>query len=212
MFKDERIIKIYGLFCNSACAAATAQGMLIPFFCLILRNESLQEQLRLSSLIMVIYGFGATFGGQILGQVNDRLGGSKAVSRANIFLHFLIYGSLFICNEIHEFGFICFFASFWIGVADSSQMTQLTILISDYIKESAQAYAILNLIKTMMMAVIIFIASSITTKDSFRSYFIFATVFNCGTQLIVALTFKFENKLQISNDKTAKDPLLNDKK
>jgi predicted MFS family arabinose efflux permease len=69
---------------------------------------------------MVVYGFGAMLGGQILGQINDRLGGSKAVSQASIALHLIIYGSLFFCNEIHEFNFLCFFASFWIGAADSS--------------------------------------------------------------------------------------------
>ncbi len=54
---------MYGLFFNSAAAGATGQALLIPFFCLILKNEPLQEQLRLSSLIMVVYGFGAMLGG-----------------------------------------------------------------------------------------------------------------------------------------------------
>jgi hypothetical protein len=40
LFKDERVFKMYGLFCNSACAAATAQGLLVPFFCLILKHET----------------------------------------------------------------------------------------------------------------------------------------------------------------------------
>lgn len=85
---------------------------------------------------MVVYGFGAMLGGQILGQVNDRFGGSKAVSKASILLHIIIYGSLFLCNEIHEFNFLCFFASFWIGAADSSLMTQLSLLIANYFRES----------------------------------------------------------------------------
>jgi hypothetical protein len=73
---------MYGLFFNNAAAAVTAQGFLIPFFCLILKNESLQEQLRLSSPIMVVYGFGAMVGGQILGFISDnpRFQGSKTVS------------------------------------------------------------------------------------------------------------------------------------
>jgi hypothetical protein len=63
LFKSKQVMVMYGLFFNSAAAAATAQGFLIPFFCLILKNESLQEQLRLSSMIMVVYGFGAMLGG-----------------------------------------------------------------------------------------------------------------------------------------------------
>ena len=78
--KDHGVIKIYGLFLNSAIAAATAQGLLVPFFCLILKDETVPEQLRQASLVMVVYGFGAMSGGIILGQVNDRFGGSKAVS------------------------------------------------------------------------------------------------------------------------------------
>ena len=69
---------------------------------------------------MVIYGFGAMAGGQILGIVNDRLGGGKAVSKVSLFLHIIIYGSLFICNEIHTFNILCFISGFLIGSADSS--------------------------------------------------------------------------------------------
>ena len=71
---------------------------------------------------MVVYGFGAMLGGQILGFINDKFG-SKAVSKANVALHILIYGSLFLCNEIHKYNFLCYFAGFWIGAADSSLMT-----------------------------------------------------------------------------------------
>jgi hypothetical protein len=43
LFKDKQLQTMFGLFFNSACAAATAQGLLIPFFCLILKNETVQE-------------------------------------------------------------------------------------------------------------------------------------------------------------------------
>ena len=43
MTTDRRVTRMYGLFVNSACAAATAQGLLIPFFCLILKHEPIQE-------------------------------------------------------------------------------------------------------------------------------------------------------------------------
>lgn len=87
---------------------------------MILQNEPVQDQLSKSSLALVVYGFGAIFGSQILGQVNDRFGGSRAVSKANMILLAIIYGSLFICNEVNQFNFLCFWASFWIGAADSS--------------------------------------------------------------------------------------------
>lgn len=123
MFKDERIIKMYGIFINSGCAAGIAQGMLIIFYSDILKEHSTSEQLRLSSMVMVVYGFGAMAGGPVIGLVNDKFGGGKSVSRVNILLHILIYGSLIICNEIHTFNIMCFISGFLIGSADSSQMT-----------------------------------------------------------------------------------------
>jgi len=54
-------------------------------------------------MIMVVYGIGATLGGQILGYVSDNKSfkGSKTVSQVNVALHVIIYGSLFLCNEVH---------------------------------------------------------------------------------------------------------------
>jgi MFS family permease len=172
LIKDDRMLKMYGLFFNSACAAATAQGLLMPFYCLILKDEPVSEQLRLSSLIMVVYGFGAMLGGQILGQANDRLGGSRAVSKVSLLLHLIIYGSLFLCNEIHQFNLLCFFSGFWIGAADSSLMTQLSLLIANYFTESAQVYALLNIVKNLSMSILVFIGSNVVTKENFRLYFL----------------------------------------
>ena len=123
-------------------------------------------------MIMVVYGFGAMLGGQILGIVNDKFGGSRAVSKANVALHILIYGSLFLCNEIHEYNFLCYFAGFWIGAADSSMMTQLQVLISNYFSYPGQVFAILNIVKTCAMSIIIFMGSLIASKEAFRWYFI----------------------------------------
>jgi len=41
LLKSKQVVIMYGLFFNSAVAAATAQGLLIPFFCLILRDQPL---------------------------------------------------------------------------------------------------------------------------------------------------------------------------
>jgi len=41
MTTDLRVTRMYGIFINSAFAAATAQGLLIPFFCLILKHETI---------------------------------------------------------------------------------------------------------------------------------------------------------------------------
>ena len=38
-FKDPNALKMSGLFINSSLASATAQGILIPFFCSILHKQ-----------------------------------------------------------------------------------------------------------------------------------------------------------------------------
>jgi hypothetical protein len=110
--------------------------------------------------------------------VNDKFNGGKSVSKVNIILHIIIYGSLFLCNEIQEYNMLCFFAGFWIGAADSSQMTQISLIITNYFKYPGQVFAILNIIKTLIMSLIIFAASLITTKESFRWYYLFTLTAN----------------------------------
>ncbi len=143
---------------------------------------------------MVVYGFGAMLGGQIPGIINDKFGGGKAVSKASILLHVIIYGSLFLCNEVHSFNFLCFFSGFWIGAADSSQMTQIAMIISNHFKHSAQVYAILNIIKTLLMSAIVFVGSSIVTKEDFRMYFGFCLIAHIATQVTVMTKFDFTKK------------------
>ena len=43
LMKDERILKMYGLFNNSGCAAGIAQGMLVTFYSSILSDYPLSE-------------------------------------------------------------------------------------------------------------------------------------------------------------------------
>jgi predicted MFS family arabinose efflux permease len=72
---------------------------------------------------MVVYGFGAMCGGQIMGQINDRCGGSLTVSRASILVHVVTFGLLYLCNEVHSFNILCFVAGFWIGASESMSKT-----------------------------------------------------------------------------------------
>jgi MFS family permease len=81
---------------------------------------------------MVIYGFGSISGGPILGWINDKRGGDISVSKASIPLNLIIYGSMLLCNEIHQFNAICFISGFLVGAADSSQMTQISIMIAKH--------------------------------------------------------------------------------
>ena len=68
---------------------------------------------------MVLYGIGSMTGGLIIGFVNDRLGGSRSVSKANFFLHALVYTLIIACNEIQELNFLCYVTAYWIGATES---------------------------------------------------------------------------------------------
>ena len=41
LFRDPKVLKMYGLFLNSAIAGAIMQGILIIFYSMILRKESI---------------------------------------------------------------------------------------------------------------------------------------------------------------------------
>ena len=127
---------------------------------------------------MVVYGFGAMSGGPIIGFINDKLGGGRAVSKASIVGHIIIYGSLIICNELHTFNIMCFISGFLMGAADSSQMTQLSIIIANEFTQTAQPYALLNFLKCMTMSAIMIIGSFVSTKEAYRIFFLAVLVVN----------------------------------
>ena len=43
LFKQPKMLKLYGIFVNSAYAAGIGQGLLLPFYCMILKEEPLSE-------------------------------------------------------------------------------------------------------------------------------------------------------------------------
>ena len=49
-----------------------------------------------------------------------------------------------------------------------------------------------NIVKTMSMSLIIFIGSSIVTKENFRAYFLFMLCANLANQLILLFNFRFK--------------------
>ena len=139
----------------------------------------------------MVYGFGAMAGGQLIGIVNDRLGGGRSVSLVSVVLAILIYGSLFVCNEVNSYNFLCYFSGFFIGSADSSQVTQLSIIFAAEYPDAAPAFAMLNVVKLLSMAIIVAIGSYLTSQASFRIYFLIALVATVVFQLIVFFTYKF---------------------
>ena len=70
---------------------------------------------------MMMAGIGGMVGGQVIGRVNDRCGGSQAVAKFNIVAHALVARLfLLLCNNLDEHNFLCYATSFAMGFADSS--------------------------------------------------------------------------------------------
>ena len=69
---------------------------------------------------MMMAGIGGMVGGQVIGRVNDRCGGSQAVAKFNIVAHAVVAGLFLLCNQLDEHNFLCYVTSFAMGFADSS--------------------------------------------------------------------------------------------
>lgn len=87
-------------------------------------------------------------------------------------------------------------------------MTQIGLLVSNYFLESAQVYAILNFVKTMVMASIILIASHISTHGDFRVYYLSALILALIFQAYLLMRFNFADTLKSRQDCSG---LLDDK-
>lgn len=123
MRRDSRIHKMCGLYINAAIGSAVSQGLMLTFYCLLLKESPLKEQLRYSSMIMVVYGVGSMCGGQILGQVNDKFGGARSVTLYQIVMQACVSSLLIVINEMEHFGIICFVSGFINGALDCQNMT-----------------------------------------------------------------------------------------
>jgi MFS family permease len=203
---------MWAIFFNSAVSNAIANGYLIPFYSLILKNEPLKEQLRLSSLIMVIYGFGQIAGGPILGVINDKLGGDRAVALASIIISVLLYSTLILCNEIHTFNFLCFLSGFICGIADTSQVTQISIMIAAHFSDfSAEVFAIFNIVKMAFMSSILMIGGYIATQEAFRWFYAGFGILCVASLVLLYMTFEFKSdrtKERGNNDSELKDLIV----
>ena len=79
-----------------------------------------------------------------------------------------------------------------IGAADSSQVTQLSIIFANEYEDASQPFAVLNVVKLVAMAVIVGIGAYLRDKEAFRIFFIVALVMNVGAQMVVLWGYEFK--------------------
>ena len=93
---------------SSEVAGTILQGVLITFYSLLLRVEPLSEKLKVSSLIMMMAGVGGCVGGQVVGWVNDKMGGSRSVGRFNIVAHIVVALLFLLCTYLDAYNSLCY--------------------------------------------------------------------------------------------------------
>ncbi len=120
---DRNIQKMYGIFASIGIIAGIASGILVDFYRQIVKDQTLQEQMRLSSIIMINYGFGCLVGGYIISFTNDRMGGGRSVSKACLVINAMTFSLLVVCNIIHQYNYLCFASAFTLGAANTALNT-----------------------------------------------------------------------------------------
>ena len=92
----------------------------------------------------------------------------------NMWLHLFIYSSMLLCNELHTYNLICYLSAFILGTSDNALLTQISITVVKYFPTlSAQFYALLNIVKMIMMSLILLGGGMIhLSQASFRWFFL----------------------------------------
>ena len=121
---------------------------------------------------MIVLGIGAMIGGPIVGFTNDRLGGGKAVAILCLIMVALSYLGLVIANEIHEFGFLCYFSAFMQGALDSAVNTQLFLILGFEFKTNTEPFAVFRLLWALGNCLVLLLATAVTSLAGFRWFFI----------------------------------------
>ncbi len=182
LFKDKRILSMYGLFAGAACANAIPQSLLVIFYSMFLQDFEFQDQLRISSQIMIMTGIGGIIGGKVIAIIhdhgNDVPKGAKRVSLVNLFLIVVVYLCLYLCNDLKEYGWLCYVSAFLVGSLDQAFVVQIQMLVSNYFQETKTPFAIVNVVKTVFISAIFLISSNIHTHEDFSLFWIVVGVFS----------------------------------
>lgn len=128
-------------------------------------------------MAMVAFGVGSVVGGPVMGYVNDKMGGDRNLSKANLALQTFIYLVLILQEELGTFSLFTYFAGFMLGTSDSAYLTQASIMIATHWSHcSAELFAIFIIVKMLYMSLIMIVAQVVTTLPDFRLLFIYALI------------------------------------
>lgn len=79
-------------------------------------NEPISQQFKYASLAFAMFGIGCLIGSPLVGQINDKLNGGRAVSKACMLINIVSFAVAIITNEIHEYGILTYLSTFLLGI------------------------------------------------------------------------------------------------
>ena len=163
----------------------------MPFISDTIESTDVQVQFRMASLASAMFGVGQLVGSPLVGFVNDKMGGGRAVARMLLVVHFAAYIVTLIFNEIHVFGTLAFVVTFLCGVQDAALQTQVTIVCGFEFKTNVEPFAIYRLFSSLTISVAMAGEAYITTKAAYRYFFIGCFIVTIMSQGIMAFVFNF---------------------
>eukprot|EP00347_Sterkiella_histriomuscorum_P022843 403336943 len=149
-----------------------------------------QSQFKKAMLAMVAFGVGEMIGGQIIGQVVDKVS-SKAACVVNLGIMIVMMAFTFAFLGVYEYGWLPFLMCFFWGLQDSSVNTHVFEMLGFEFDNSDDAFAIYSLMQSIISFVFQFSQAWVDTKDKYWIYTIIVGVLGI---ICVSITYFFDFK------------------
>ena len=158
-------------------------------------DTSVADQFYISMLVLTAVGVGELLGGVVSGQITKRLNSNKAtilffgvmISIATVML--IVNISIFkYNNSAFVWGFI------W-GLSDSGLNSHCRMILAfEFGDSSVEAMGILNIVKSIVMAILAFAATAVTNWFHYLIWFSFWWVFFMASFILLYKKFPFKQK------------------
>lgn len=90
---------------------------------------------------MVFFGIGDLIGAGMSGYINNKKGG-KTLAKINVGLTFLAFGIIIFQNEYNAYSFFSFCATLFFGIANSSLITQINLILGYEFDSHSEPFAV----------------------------------------------------------------------
>lgn len=149
----------------------------------------------MASLAFAMFGIGCLIGSPLLGYINDKFDGGRAVSKACLAMHIVSFLITIAMNEVHEYGFLTYITTFVLGMQDAFMQNQVPLVMGNEFDTLMEPFAIFRLYNSLGIAATMTVISFITTISAYRIFLIACLVISIGSQAVMIFWFPFRPKL-----------------